>query len=45
MPEFYGVQNGAGASDSTMIKVIRICRKCGANIFPTPPKRFVPGAC
>ncbi len=38
MPEFYGVQKGAGASDSTMIKVIRICRKCGANIFSDAPE-------
>ena len=40
MPEFYGVQKGAGASDSTMIRVIRICRKCGTNIFSDVPEGF-----
>src|SRR5438045_2897021 len=38
MPEFYGVQEGACASDSTMIRVIRICRKCGAKIFSDAPE-------
>src|SRR5947207_4941332 len=38
MPEFYGVQKGASASDSTMIRVIRICRKCGAKIFSDAPE-------
>src|SRR5207302_2899416 len=38
MPEFYGVQKGACASDSTMIRVIRICRKCGAKIFSDAPE-------
>src|SRR5438552_452609 len=33
MEDFYGVQKGACANDSTMIRVIRICRKCGAKIF------------
>src|SRR5882724_2289593 len=38
MPEFYGVQKRACASDSTMIRVIRICRKCGAKIFSDAPE-------
>ena len=42
MSEFYGVQKGAGASDSTMIRVIRICRKCGANIFSDVPEGLCP---
>ena len=42
MPEFYGVQNRACASDSTMIRVIRICRKCGAKIFSDVPEGLCP---
>jgi serine/threonine protein kinase len=38
MEEFYGVQKGAGTSDSTMIRVIRVCRKCGAKIFSDAPE-------
>src|SRR5437667_3159034 len=38
MEEFYGVQKGACANDSTMIRVIRICRKCGAKIFSDAPE-------
>jgi serine/threonine protein kinase/Tfp pilus assembly protein PilF len=38
MPEFYGVQMGACANDSTMIRLIRICRKCGAKIFSDAPE-------
>jgi hypothetical protein len=38
MPEFRGVQKGAYANDSIMIKVIRICRKCGAKIFSDAPE-------
>src|SRR5881275_180262 len=38
MGKFYGVQKGACASDSTMIRVIRICRKCGAKIFSDAPE-------
>src|SRR4030095_3116430 len=38
MKEFFGVQKGACASDSTMIRVIRICRKCGARIFSDAPE-------
>src|SRR5439155_18101802 len=38
MGEFYGVQKRACANDSTMIRVIRICRKCGAKIFSDAPE-------
>src|SRR5437867_3335818 len=38
MGKFYGVQKGACANDSTMIRVIRICRKCGAKIFSDAPE-------
>src|SRR5437773_1259724 len=38
MGEFYGVQKGACANDSIMIRVIRICRKCGAKIFSDAPE-------
>src|SRR5438270_3811669 len=38
MGDFYGVQKGACANDSTMIRVIRICRKCGAKIFSDAPE-------
>jgi serine/threonine protein kinase/Tfp pilus assembly protein PilF len=42
MRDFYGVQKGACASDSTMIRVIRICRKCGAKIFSDVPEGLCP---
>src|SRR6266480_7430673 len=38
MPEFYGVQLGTGRVASTMIRVTRICRKCGAKIFSDAPE-------
>src|SRR6266436_9851262 len=38
MEEFHGVREGARTNDSTMIKVIRICRKCGAKIFSDAPE-------
>src|SRR5438874_3421405 len=38
MGKFYGVQKGACANDSTMIRVIRICRKCGAKVFSDAPQ-------
>src|SRR6266536_669276 len=38
MPEFHGVQKKACANDSTMIRVTRICRKCGAKIFSHAPE-------
>jgi hypothetical protein len=33
MEEFYGVQRETAGATPTMIRVIRICRKCGAKIF------------
>ena len=33
MPEFYGVQKETAGPTPTMIRVIRICRKCGARIL------------
>jgi len=42
MEEFYGVQMGACASAPTMIRVIRICRKCGAEIFSDVPEGLCP---
>jgi eukaryotic-like serine/threonine-protein kinase len=42
MRDFYGVQKGACASDSTMIRVIRICGKCGAKIFSDVPEGLCP---
>src|SRR4029453_10773454 len=42
MGESYGVQKGACANDSTMIRVIRICRKCGAKIFSDVPEGLCP---
>src|SRR5215469_8780269 len=38
MAEFYGVQEGPCANDSTMNRVIRICRKCGAKIYSDAPE-------
>jgi serine/threonine protein kinase/tetratricopeptide (TPR) repeat protein len=38
MPEFYGVQKRACANGSTMIRLTRICRKCGAKIFSDAPE-------
>src|SRR6266478_5419159 len=38
MAEFYGVQRGSGQETPTMIRVIRICRKCGAKIFSDAPE-------
>src|SRR5499427_7452503 len=38
MGEFYGVQKGSARSTPTMIRVIRICRKCGAKIFSDAPE-------
>ena len=32
-------------SDSTMIRVIRICRKCGAKIFSDVPEGLCPDVC
>ena len=38
MAEFYGVQTGNAQTTPTMIRVIRICRKCGAKIFSDVPE-------
>src|SRR6266568_393705 len=38
MGEFYGVQRGSARGTSTMIRVIRICRKCGAKILSNAPE-------
>src|SRR5205809_427734 len=38
MAEFYGVQRGSARATPTMIRVIRICRKCGAKIFSDAPE-------
>src|SRR6266581_9447818 len=44
MAEFYEVQEGECASNSpTMIRVIRICRKCGAKIFSDAPEELCTG--
>jgi TolB-like protein/Tfp pilus assembly protein PilF len=42
--EFYEVQQGECASDSpAMIRVIRICRKCGAKVFSDAPEGLCTG--
>ena len=38
MAKFYGVQTGNAQATPTMIRVIRICRKCGAKIFSDVPE-------
>src|SRR5712691_6790782 len=38
MEEFYGVQRETAGASLTMIRVIRICRKCGAKIFSDAPE-------
>src|SRR5438046_2799756 len=38
MGDFYGVQTGSAQASSSMIRVIRICRKCGAKIFSDAPE-------
>ena len=38
MAKFYGVQTGSAQASSSMIRVIRICRKCGAKIFSDAPE-------
>ena len=42
MAEFYGVQTGSAQATPTMIRVIRICRKCGAKIFSDVPEGLCP---
>src|SRR6266853_4512531 len=38
MAEFYGVQRESARETPRMLRVIRICRKCGANIFSDAPE-------
>src|SRR5262245_11381834 len=38
MDEFYGVQTGSAQSAPSMIRIIRICRKCGAKILSDAPE-------
>src|SRR5438552_17777473 len=38
MEEFYGVQRETAGASLTMIRVIRICRKCGAKILSDAPE-------
>ena len=42
MAEFYGVQTGSAEASPSMIRVIRICRKCGAKIFSDVPEGLCP---
>src|SRR6266446_9023079 len=43
MEEFYGVQRETAGATPTMIRVIRICRKCGAKIFSDAPEGLCTG--
>src|SRR3989442_11428441 len=38
MEKFYGVQRESARETPTMLRVIRICRKCGAKIFSDAPE-------
>src|SRR2546423_4482851 len=38
MAKFYGVQMGNAEASPSMIRVIRICRRCGAKIFSDVPE-------
>ena len=42
MGEFYGVQKESARETPTMLRVIRICRKCGARIFADAPEGLCP---
>src|SRR4029453_17754953 len=42
MAKFYGVQTGSVQVSPSMIRVIRICRKCGAKIFSDVPEGLCP---
>jgi hypothetical protein len=42
MAKFYGVQTGSAQVSPSMIRVIRICRKCGAKIFSDVPEGLCP---
>src|SRR5216110_26407 len=43
MGEFYGVPRESTRETLTMLRVIRICRKCGARIFADAPEGLCPG--
>jgi eukaryotic-like serine/threonine-protein kinase len=38
MPEFYGVQRESARETPTMLRLIRICRKCGGKILSDAPE-------
>src|SRR5213595_3649483 len=42
MGEFYGVPRESTRETPTMLRVIRICRKCGAKIFSNAPEGLCP---
>jgi serine/threonine protein kinase/Tfp pilus assembly protein PilF len=42
MEESYGVQTGSAEASPSMIRIIRICRKCGAKIFSDVPEGLCP---
>src|SRR4029077_12806681 len=42
MAKSYGVQTGSAEASPSMIRVIRICRKCGAKIFSDVPEGLCP---
>src|SRR6266567_4049109 len=42
MGEFYGVPRESTRETPTMLRVIRICRKCGAKIFSDVPEGLCP---
>src|SRR6187551_2737048 len=42
MAKPYGVQTGSVQASPSMIRVIRICRKCGAKIFSEVPEGLCP---
>jgi serine/threonine protein kinase/tetratricopeptide (TPR) repeat protein len=42
MEEFYGVPRESTRETPTMLRVIRICRKCGAKIFSDVPEGLCP---
>src|SRR5712691_3606909 len=42
MGEFHGVPRESNRETPTMLRVIRICRKCGAKIFSDAPEGLCP---
>src|SRR2546425_12314857 len=42
MGEFYGVPRESTRETPTMLRVIRICRKCGAKTFSDAPEGLCP---